>query len=81
MFFDIEKDVDKGALSEALSDSAEVTVVSLNLKNYTQKIFFKNILFENFTIFDNFYFSRLVEAGVFWLLVIPLADYIYLTGE
>ena len=80
MFFDIEKDVDKGALSEALSDSAEVTVVSLNLKNYTQKIFFKNILFD-FTIFDNFYFSRLVEAGVFWLLVIPLADCIYLTGE
>ena len=37
MFFDIEKDVDKGALSEALSDSAEVTVVSLNLKNYIQK--------------------------------------------
>ena len=28
MFFDIEKDVDKGALLEALSDSAEVTVVS-----------------------------------------------------
>ena len=81
MFFDIEKDVDKGALSEALSDSAEVTVVSLNLKNYTQKIFFKNILLKNFTIFDNFYFSRLVEAGVFWLLVIPLADCIYLTGE
>ena len=41
MFFDIEKDVDKGALSEALSDSAEVTVVSLNLKNYTQKYFSK----------------------------------------
>ena len=79
MFFDIEKDVDKGALSEALSDSAEVTVVSLNLKNYIQKIFFKNILFENFTFFDNF--SRSVEVGVFWLLVIPSADYIYLTGE
>ena len=41
MFFDIEKDVDKGALSEALSDSAEVTVVSLNLKNNIQKIFFQ----------------------------------------
>ena len=81
MFFDIEKDVDKGALSEVLSDSAEVTVVSLNLKNYIQKIFFKNILFENFTFFDNFYFSRSVEAGAYWLLVIPLADYIYLTGE
>ena len=41
MFFDIEKDVDKGALSEALSDSAEVTVVSLNLKNYTKNYFSK----------------------------------------
>ena len=41
MFFDIEKDVDKGALSEALSDSAEVTVVSLNLKNYTNIFFSK----------------------------------------
>ena len=51
MFFDIEKDVDKGALSEVLSDSAEVTVVSLNLKNYIQKIFFKNILSKFFYIF------------------------------
>ena len=40
MFFDIEKDVDKGALSEALSDSAEVTAVSSNLKKCMQKIFF-----------------------------------------
>ena len=53
MFFDIEKDVDKGALSEALSDSAEVTVVSLNLKNYIQKMvhlkilhFSKNFIFQ-----------------------------------
>ena len=44
MFFDIEKDVDKGALSEALSDSAEVTVVSLNLKNYTKNIFQKHFI-------------------------------------
>ena len=41
MFFDIEKDVDKGALSEALSDSAEVTVVSLNLKKLYKKYFSK----------------------------------------
>ena len=41
MFFDIEKDVDKGALSEALSDSAEVTVVSLNLKELSEKYFSK----------------------------------------
>ena len=44
MFFDIEKDVDKGALSEALSDSAEVTVVSLKIKfkkQYTKNIFSK----------------------------------------
>ena len=41
MFFDIEKDVDKGALSEALSDSAEVTVVSLNLKTIQKNIFQK----------------------------------------
>ena len=58
MFFDIEKDVDKGALSEALSDSAEVTVVSLNLKNYIQKIFYKNILFENSTFFHIFIFFQ-----------------------
>jgi hypothetical protein len=81
MFFDIEKDVDKGALSEALSDSAEVTVVSFTSKKIYKKIFIKNILFENFTFFDNFYFSRSVEAAVFWLLVIPLADYTYLTEE
>ena len=43
MFFDIEKDVDKGALSEALSDSAEVTVVSLNLKSPTYKKHFSII--------------------------------------
>ena len=42
MFFDIEKDVDKGALSEALSDSAEVTVVSL--KDQTKNIFQKHFI-------------------------------------
>ena len=41
MFFDIEKDVDKGALSEALSDSAEVTVVSLSLQYLYEKYFSK----------------------------------------
>ena len=81
MFFDIEKDVDKGALSEVLSDSAEVTVVSLNLQDLYKKYFSKTFYLNFFTFFDNFHFSRSVEAGAYWLLVIPLADYIYLTGE
>ena len=52
MFFDIEKDVDKGALSEALSDSAEVTVVSLNLKSPTYKKHFSKTFYLNILHFS-----------------------------
>ena len=65
MFFDIEKDVDKGALSEALSDSAEVTVVSLNLKELSEKYFSKTFYLKILHFWTIFIFQGQWRPGSF----------------